>query len=81
MNAHEILDAALALPEEDRWEVLERLLGSVDPGDARLTSAEWEAAWLPEIERRIEEIESGAAELLPAEDVFSDLRRKYARRA
>ena len=34
-----------------------------------------EAAWDEEIKRRIEEIDSGKATLIPAEDVFAEVRR------
>jgi putative addiction module component (TIGR02574 family) len=31
--------------------------------------------WAEEIERRLEEVESGAAKLIPAEEVFAEIRR------
>jgi Putative addiction module component len=34
-----------------------------------------EAAWFEEIRHRIAEIDSGTAELIPAEEVFSEVRR------
>jgi putative addiction module component (TIGR02574 family) len=36
---------------------------------------EIEAAWAEEIKRRLEEVESGTAKLIPAEEVFAEIRR------
>jgi len=55
----EVLEAALALPEDDQWELLERLriaMGCYDDG----LSEEWKA----EIQRRCEEIDQGKAKLM-----------------
>lgn len=46
--AKQILDDALALPEEERLDLASELLASVDgPGDP-----DWDAAWLTELDRR-----------------------------
>ena len=37
-----------------------------------------EAAWEAELERRIEEIKSGQAQGIPADEVFAKLREKHA---
>jgi hypothetical protein len=37
-----------------------------------------EHAWEGEIRRRLAEIEAGTADLIPAEDVFAELRRRRA---
>jgi hypothetical protein len=51
------------------------LLVSLDdgPGD---DPAEVERAWDVEIRRRLAELESGTAELIPAEEVFAELRAR-----
>jgi putative addiction module component (TIGR02574 family) len=71
----ELSARAKALPIEDRARLAEELLASfqeeADP-DA-------EAAWDREIERRVAEIESGAANLIPAEDVHAEARRLIRR--
>jgi putative addiction module component (TIGR02574 family) len=36
---------------------------------------EIEAAWDEEIRRRVEEIESGKAKLIPADEVFDEIRK------
>ncbi|MGP8185000.1 MAG: addiction module protein [Terracidiphilus sp.] len=66
-TAAHILEDARRLPPED----LEWLIQSlVNEGD-RATDTEIEAAWDGEIKRRLDEIDSGAVEMLPLEDVLT----------
>ena len=67
-QAMTVLKAAMDLPPEDREEVAERLLDSVCE-DQPLS-----AAWAAEIDRRMKEIDEGKAELIPAEQVFAEVR-------
>lgn len=67
-NAKAVLEAAMTLPPAERAELAERLLDSVDAGDP--LSAEWAA----EIDRREKEIDEGRATLIPAEQVFAEIR-------
>ena len=62
--------AARALPPQERVQLAEELLATVHEVDE-----EAEAAWDAEIRRRIAEIDSGAAKLIAAEDVFDEVRR------
>ena len=73
MNAKELYDEALALGEEARAELV-RLLAPEGDGWA---TPEIEKAWMEEIERREREYADGKMELIPAEDVFRELRKKY----
>lgn len=67
----ELVERARALPAEDRARLAEELLASLhEDGDSEV-----EAAWDEEIRRRIEEIESGNAKLIPAEEVFDEIRQ------
>ena len=66
----ELSHKARALPPEDRVRLAEELLASVQEADADV-----DAAWEEEIKRRIAEIESGKAKLIPAEEVFAEVRR------
>jgi putative addiction module component (TIGR02574 family) len=77
MTTNEIVAAALALPEQARWDLLGRLLESVDSGDPAMSEDEWEAAWLPELDRRVAELERDPGSALPAEAVFAELNAKY----
>lgn len=67
----ELSARAKTLPPEDRARLAEELLDSLQEA----TDADAEAAWEREIERRVVEIESGAATLVPAEDVHAEARR------
>ena len=62
--------AALELSPEERAQLAQRLLSSLtrDP--------EVEAAWDVEIRRRVGELESGAMNAIPAEEVFAEGRRR-----
>ena len=42
-------------------------------------SEEWERAWVPELARRMADIESGADEGMPAEKVIAEARARYAK--
>lgn len=67
----ELSARARTLSIEDRARLAGELLDSLRQGE----DADAEAAWAGEIERRVEEIESGAVELVPAEDVHAEARR------
>lgn len=69
-----IMEQVLSLPVDDRIGLVERLLLSLNLP----TQAEIDRQWAAEAERRIEEIEAGSVQLLPGEEVFSRMRRKYA---
>jgi putative addiction module component (TIGR02574 family) len=66
----ELSRKARALPPEERIRLAEELLSSVQDSDEEI-----EAAWAEEIERRLEEVENGTAKLIPAEEVFAEIRR------
>jgi putative addiction module component (TIGR02574 family) len=66
----ELSRKARALPPEDRVRLAEELLATVQEVDAEV-----EQAWDAEIRRRIAEIDSGTAKLVPAEEVFAEVRR------
>jgi putative addiction module component (TIGR02574 family) len=66
----ELSRKARALPPEERIRLAEELLSSVQDSDEEV-----EAAWAEEIERRLEEVENGTAKLIPAEEVFAEIRR------
>jgi putative addiction module component (TIGR02574 family) len=77
-NAIEELKAELAgLTEEERAELAHFLLNSLD-GAGDDANADVEAAWDAELARRADEIQWGAAVGKPADQVFAELREKYA---
>jgi putative addiction module component (TIGR02574 family) len=66
----EIISAALALPPEIRVELAEELLSSLDGPEQSLI----EADWAEEIERRIDQLDGGDANMLPGDQVVAKLR-------
>jgi putative addiction module component (TIGR02574 family) len=66
----ELSQKARSLPPEERIRLAEDLLSSVQNSDEEI-----EAAWAEEIERRLQEVESGNAKLIPADEVFAEIRR------
>ena len=66
----ELSRKARALPPEERIRLAEELISSVQDSDEEI-----EEAWAKEIERRLEEVENGTAKLIPAEEVFAEIRR------
>ncbi len=71
MTREDLLAAALSLPEKERAELAGRLLESLD----ELPETEWEAKWVAESDRRLEEVRAGRMNERPAEDVFRDAKK------
>ena len=67
--AEDLERAVLSLPAGDRARLARRLIESLDQ------DPEVEVAWEKEIARRVAQIESGEAILIPADEVFSEARR------
>ena len=71
----EVEAEALELPAQERAQLAHRLIVSLD-GDAEDDADEVARAWADEIRSRLQEIDSGTAELIPAEQVFAELRAR-----
>lgn len=69
----ELSRQARALPPEERVRLAEEILATV-----QATDPEVEAAWDDELRRRIAEIDAGTAKLIPADEVFAEVRRLLA---
>jgi len=79
-NVAEVERALLALAPEERAAVIERGLLSLDEVD-NADQTEIEAAWLAEVNRRVDEYVSGDTKLVDADEHFAQLRAKLAARA
>ncbi len=64
-EARELLQKALALPEQERAELAGSLIASLD----KIVDQDAEAAWQQEIVRRAREVESGTVEAVSWEEV------------
>lgn len=59
-----LVEEALRLAPEEREELVETLLSHSEPTE------EWTQTWQEEISRRIEDVRTGKAKLIPADEVF-----------
>jgi putative addiction module component (TIGR02574 family) len=66
------LDLVESLPIGMKTQLVEKLLGSLHPSQTDI-----DALWEEEAERRVAEVESGAVNTLPGEEVFKEARRKF----
>ena len=64
-EAHDLLQKALALPENERAELAGNLLSSLDT----TVDQDVDAAWQEEVVRRLKEVQSGKVKTLPWEEV------------
>ena len=71
----ELMNAALALPPEQRELLAEHLMESLDAEDQERI----DALWAEEAERRYKEIEDGVVKTIPGEEVMNRLRSRYKR--
>lgn len=72
-EAAEILEAALRLEPDERVRLVEALSASLDGVEL---NTEWEA----EIQRRIEDVDSGRVQSVPGEAVFARLAQRLRAR-
>jgi putative addiction module component (TIGR02574 family) len=70
--AKEIVDAAKRLPENDRLEIVEELLASLEPQ----SDDDVDAAWAAEVERRSDEVTQGVVRPMPWAAVKSQARER-----
>ena len=66
------MDVVDSLPIDMKLELVDRLLESITPRQKDIDDA-----WNDEVERRIDEVESGEVELIPGEEVFARMRERY----
>lgn len=71
----EVEKLAHALPEDQRIRLANSLYESVGE-EEHASEAEIEAAWGDEIKRRLDEIDSGAVEMIPLEDVLARMNER-----
>jgi putative addiction module component (TIGR02574 family) len=70
MNLQRIENEALHLPKEERAQLIQRLVLSLEsPSEEEL-----KADWLLEARRRAEELDSGSVQPVPGEDVMKKAR-------
>ena len=74
IQTSEIISIAKTMPVEDRAEIVDSLLESMQPTDARI-----DELWKSEIEGRIASYETGAVELIPGSEVFEKIQKRFSK--
>lgn len=70
-----VLEQALQLPDDERGELIARLLRSLEPDDGEeVIGDEWEAAWSTELDSRVREIRDGSIELVDGDEAIAKVR-------
>lgn len=72
--AEKIYEQALDLPIDDRLTLIDKLLVSTNLP----TKDDIDQAWAKEVERRCQELDSGKAKLIPGEEVFAKIKKRFA---
>jgi putative addiction module component (TIGR02574 family) len=78
MAIEAVIEQALKLSVEDRTELIERLLDSLD--EAAATDPGREAAWTEVLVRRLQEIREGRVETIDAAEAIAQARAAARRR-
>lgn len=73
LDREQIFNEALSLPDADRAELADRLHASL--GDD--VDPEIEAAWLAEIERRIDAVDRGEIEMMTLDEFRRRMRERF----
>jgi putative addiction module component (TIGR02574 family) len=71
MTNEQLEQELLRLPAAERARLAERLISSLDDDEAI------ENAWMEEVRRRDEELESGQVQALPLEDALTSVRTRF----
>ena len=74
--AEKVLSEALGLGARERAEIAAKLIASLDDAP----DEDVEAAWAAEVERRVEAVEAGRANLVPWENVERRVEREIRKR-
>jgi putative addiction module component (TIGR02574 family) len=72
MTTEQIEQELMKLPVADRARLAERLISSLDE------DAEVETAWIAEVRRRDEELQSGVVASIPLEDALTTVRARFS---
>lgn len=73
-DTKEIIREAESLPVEERAKLVDSLLRSLNPTDAAI-----DRKWVAVAKRRLEELRSGKVKAVPADVVFAEVQRLFAK--
>ncbi len=80
MTMAQVEEAFMALDRRERVAILQRGIRNLDTRSEDLSQAEVEAAWRDELSRRIDDIRSGAVELLDFDESHRQIRAELIAR-
>jgi putative addiction module component (TIGR02574 family) len=70
----ELVSIAESLPIDLKIELIDKLLESISPSQGEI-----DELWKVEVERRIDEVESGKVNTIPGEEVFARIRERFSK--
>lgn len=73
-NTKQIIREAESLPVEERAKLVDSLLRSLNPIDAAI-----DRKWVAVAKRRLEELRSGKVKAIPADVVFAEVQKLFAK--
>jgi putative addiction module component (TIGR02574 family) len=74
MKTKDLITEAMSLPVEERAEVVDSLLKSLNPPESEI-----DRQWVAVARRRLEELRTGAVEAVPGKDVFERIAKRPAK--
>jgi putative addiction module component (TIGR02574 family) len=74
VTTSDIFSIADTLPIDMKMELVDRLLESISP-----TQDEIDELWKIEVERRIDEVETGKVRTIPGDEVFAKIRERFGK--
>ena len=73
----QVVEKALALPKKVRERLVKQLIESLDTPEQKLSKKEWSRLWKNELNKRVEELESGKGKAISGTQVMAEMRAKY----
>ncbi len=70
----DIMERVESLPIDMKIELVDKILESLTPNQKEI-----DELWKIEVERRIDDLESGKAKTIPGEQVFANIRERYGK--
>lgn len=70
----DLVSIADSLPIDLKIELIDKLLDSISPAQGNI-----DELWKVEVERRIDEVESGKVETIPGSEVFAKIRERFGK--
>ena len=71
-DTEELVSMVESLPVDVKTILVERILASMRP-----TTKEVDDKWVTEVERRISDVNSGAVQTIPGDEVFAKIRERF----